>query len=112
MGFLLKIVIFAVAVYGIWAVASRWYRLLGGGRAKPPAPAPERRETAAAPPKPRRPVVEETRLCARPAVPMSRQALQNAAVPDCPQPGLTGDRPVPILPHRKNGLKWRKYKAF
>ncbi len=25
---------------------------------------------------------------------------------------LTGRGAVPILPHRKNGLKWRKYKAF
>jgi hypothetical protein len=85
MGFLLKIVIFAIAVYGIWAVASRWYRLLGGGRVKPPAPAPERRETAAAPPKPRRPVVEETRLCAACGSYVSAGAAKCGRA-DCPQP--------------------------
>jgi hypothetical protein len=89
MGFLLKIVIFAVAVYGIWATASRWYRLLGGGRAKPPppspAPVPEQRETAAAPSKPRRPVVEETRLCAACGSYVSTGAAK-CGRPDCPQP--------------------------
>ena len=85
MGFLLKIVIFAIAVYGIWAMARRWYRLLGGGRPKPPAPAPERRETAAAPPKPRRAVVEETRLCAACGSYVSAGAAKCGRA-DCPQP--------------------------
>ena len=85
MGFLLKIVIFAIAVYGIWATASRWYRLLGGGKNKPPAPVPERRETAAAPPKPRRPVVEETRLCAACGSYVSAGAAK-CGRPDCPLP--------------------------
>jgi hypothetical protein len=85
MGFLLKIVIFAIAVYGIWATASRWYRLLGGGQAKQPASAPDRRETAAAPPKPRRPVIEETRLCAACGsyVPAGAAKCDRS---DCPQP--------------------------
>ena len=85
MGFLLKIVVFAVVVYGIWATARRWYRLLGGGQAKPPAPTQERRETAAAPPEPRRPVVEETRLCAACASYVSAGAAK-CGRPDCPQP--------------------------
>jgi hypothetical protein len=85
MGFLLKIVIFAIAVYGIWATASRWYRLLGGNQARPPAPAPERRETAAAPPKPRRPVVEETRLCAACGSYVAAGAAK-CGRSDCPQP--------------------------
>ena len=85
MGFLLKLVVFAIAIYGIWAVASRWYRLLGGGQAKPPAPAPDRRETAAAPPTPRRPVVEETRLCAACGSYVSSGAAK-CGRPDCPQP--------------------------
>jgi len=85
MGFLLKIVIFAIAVYGIWATASRWYRLLGGGRAKPPAPAPDRREAAAPPAKPRRPVVEDTQLCAACGSYVSAGAAK-CGRPDCPQP--------------------------
>jgi hypothetical protein len=85
MGFLLKIVIFAIAVYGIWATASRWYRLLGGGQAKAPSPAPERRETAAEPSNRRRPVVEETRLCAACGSYVSA-GVTKCARPDCPQP--------------------------
>jgi hypothetical protein len=85
MGFLLKIVIFAIVVYGIWATANRWYRLLGGDRSKPPAPTPDRRETAAAPPGPRRPVVEETRLCAACGSYVSTGAAK-CGRPDCPQP--------------------------
>jgi hypothetical protein len=87
MGFLLKIVIFAIVVYGIWATANRWYRRLGGGQAKPPAPAPgpDRRETAAAPPKPRGPVVEDTRLCAACGSYVSAGAAK-CGRPDCPQP--------------------------
>ncbi|MCW5737685.1 MAG: hypothetical protein KIS73_26425 [Enhydrobacter sp.] len=66
MGFLLKIVIFAVAVYGIWATARRFYRLFGGsdGASRRPAPTPERRETAVPPPRAGGAVVEDTRLCA------------------------------------------------
>ena len=85
MGFLLKIVVFAIVVYGIWATANRWYRLLGGDRAKPPAPAPDRRETAAAPPKPPRAVVEETRLCTACGSYVSTGAAK-CGRPDCPQP--------------------------
>jgi hypothetical protein len=87
MGFLLKIVVFAVAVYGIWVVANRWYRLLGGGRPKPPAraPAAERRETAAAPPRSRGPVVEETRLCSACGSYVSAGAAKCGRT-DCPQP--------------------------
>jgi hypothetical protein len=86
MGFLSKILAFAVLAYAIWAMASRIYRSLGGGgQPKPPAPAPDRRETAAAPPKPRRPVVEETRLCAACGSYVSAGAVK-CGRPDCPQP--------------------------
>jgi hypothetical protein len=85
MGLLFKIVVFAVVVYGIWATARRWYGLLGG-KTKPPAPAPsERRETAAAPPKPRRAVVEDTRLCTVCGAYVSASAAR-CGRPDCPQP--------------------------
>ena len=87
MGFLLKIVIFAIAVYGIWATARRFYRLFGGGggAARPPAPAPDRRETAAPPPRAGGPVVEETRLCAACGSYVSAGAAR-CGRPDCPQP--------------------------
>jgi hypothetical protein len=85
MGFLLKIVIFGIAVYGIWATASRWYRLLGGDRNRSPQPAPDRRETAAAPPNVRRPVVEDTRLCAACGSYVSAGTAKCGRA-DCPQP--------------------------
>jgi hypothetical protein len=63
MGFLLKIVIFAVAAYGIWTTANRWFNFLGGNRpAVPPAPtppAPPPSQTA----RTKTPVVEDTRPC-------------------------------------------------
>ena len=40
MGFLSKILAFALLAYAIWATANKIYRSLGGGQAKPPAPAP------------------------------------------------------------------------
>jgi len=59
MGFLLKIVIFAVAAYGIWTTANRWFNFLGGNRPSvPPAPPPP---PQAARTKTR--VVEDTRPC-------------------------------------------------
>ena len=65
MGFLLKIVMFAVAVYGIWATREgACYRLFGRRRQRQAAAragAGARRPRAA---QPRRPVVEDTRLCA------------------------------------------------
>ena len=87
MGFLLKVVIFAVAVYGIWATANRWYRLLGGGRPKPPAqtPAAGEREAAAVPPRPRGPVIEETRLCVACGSYVAADAAKCGRT-DCPQP--------------------------
>ena len=57
MGFLLKILIFAVVVYGAWSAARRWLGLFGG---QPQPPVPPRRDPAA---EPRRAVVEDTRLC-------------------------------------------------
>ena len=59
MGLLLKIVLLAVAAYGIWTVARRWYGILGGGTAKPPTTAkPDKPQPAA-----RKVVVEDTRPC-------------------------------------------------
>jgi hypothetical protein len=84
MGFLLKIVIFAIAVYGIWATASRWYRMLGGGQTRPTTPAPQRRESAGTP-RASRPVVEETRLCAACGSYVAAGAAK-CGRPDCPQP--------------------------
>jgi hypothetical protein len=78
MGFILKIVIFGVAAYGIWNTANRWFNALGGNR--PPA---------APPPPPTRPmpgqrVVEDTRPCpvcgAYVAV-----GVAKCGRPDCPQ---------------------------
>jgi hypothetical protein len=80
MGFLLKIAIFAVVVYGAWTTVRRWTSLLGGGQPKPP---PARHE--APPPAPRQPVVEETRLCPICAAYVS-VANAKCGRPDCPQP--------------------------
>ena len=84
MGLLFKIVVFAIAAYGIWATARRWLGLFGGqGPAR--APAPERREAAPPPPKPRAPVVEDTRLCTACGSYVSASAAK-CGRPDCPQP--------------------------
>ena len=58
MGFLLKIAIFAVVVYVAWTTARRWLGLSIGGQRGRRAPPPRE-----APPQPRRPVVEDTRMC-------------------------------------------------
>jgi hypothetical protein len=83
MGFLLKIVIFAIAAYGIWATARRWYGWLSG-QPKPPVRAPERRAPPP-PPSARRPVVEDTRLCAACGAYVSASAAKCGRT-DCPQP--------------------------
>ena len=85
MGFLLKIAIFAVVVYGIWKTAKKWYGILGGTADNAPAQkpeAPQRRETPA--PAASRPAIEETRLC---SVCASYVSLSGAKCgrPDCPQ---------------------------
>ena len=77
MGFLLKILIFAVVVYGAWTTARRWLGLFGG---PPAAPAPRRDA-----PQPRRAVVEDTRLCAVCGAYVSASAAK-CGRPDCPQP--------------------------
>jgi hypothetical protein len=77
MGFLLKIAILAVVVYGAWTTVRRWTSILGGGQPKPP---PARRETP--PQAPRGPVIEETRLCPV----CSAYVAAKCGRPDCPQP--------------------------
>ena len=81
MGFLLKIAILAVVVYGAWKTVRRWTSILGGGQ--PKAPPPVRRE--APPQAPRQPVVEETRLCPICAAYVSVGGAK-CGRPDCPQP--------------------------
>ena len=81
MGFLLKIAILAVVVYGAWTTVRRWYGILGGG--PPKAPPPARRETP--PQASRQPVVEETRLCPICAAYVSVPGAK-CGRPDCPQP--------------------------
>jgi len=78
MGFLLKIVVFAVVVYGIWTTARRWLGLFGG-LSKPPEP--PRREAA---PPPRRVVVEDTRLCTVCGAYVAANAAK-CGRSDCPQ---------------------------
>jgi hypothetical protein len=79
MGFLLKILIFAVVVYGAWTAARRWLGLFGGQPQRPPVP--PRRE---AQPQPRRAVVEDTRLCTVCGAYVSATAAK-CGRPDCPQ---------------------------
>ena len=81
MGFLLKIAIFAVVAYGVWATVRRWLGVLGGGQAK--GPPPVRRETPTQ--APRGPVIEETRLCTVCAAYVS-VAGAKCGRSDCPQP--------------------------
>jgi len=89
MGLILKIVIFAVAAYGIWTTASRWFNLLGGNRRPPPANRPQAprentRETAQARPR----VIEDTHPCSVCGAYVSAGAAKCAAKcarPDCPQ---------------------------
>jgi hypothetical protein len=80
MGFLLKIAIFAVVVYGVWTTVRRWYGVLGGQAKAPP---PARREAPAQ--APRKPVVEEMRLCPVCAAHVSVAAAKCGRA-DCPQP--------------------------
>jgi hypothetical protein len=79
MGFLLKIAVFAVVVYGAWTTARRWFGLFGG---PPRAPAPPTREAA---PPPRRAVVEDTRLCTVCGAYVAAGAAK-CGRSDCPQP--------------------------
>ena len=78
MGLLLKIAIFAVVAYGVWTTVRRWYGVLGGDATKK-APPPAEREA------PRRPAVEETRLCSSCGSYVSVSAAK-CGRPDCPQP--------------------------
>jgi hypothetical protein len=78
MGFLLKIAIFAVVVYGAWTTARRWLGLFGG-LSKPPEP-PQR----GAAPQSRRVVVEDTRLCTVCGTYVAANAAK-CGRSDCPQ---------------------------
>ncbi|MBS0548147.1 MAG: hypothetical protein JSR24_10365 [Proteobacteria bacterium] len=70
MGFILKIVIFAVAAYGIWTTANRWFNILGGNRRTPAPPPPQNPPQSANRPQgprenpvPRPRIVEDTHPC-------------------------------------------------
>ncbi|UYN96649.1 MAG: hypothetical protein KIT25_06885 [Enhydrobacter sp.] len=64
MGWLLKLALLAMAVYGVWMTVRRWYRLFGGGAAPPPpAPRPPDSPPARQQPPPRGVVVEDTQPC-------------------------------------------------
>jgi hypothetical protein len=64
MGFLIKILIFAVAAYGVWSIFNTWRRGLGAppvARKKPPEQAtvdPGRATVGT-----RKPVIEDTEAC-------------------------------------------------
>ena len=74
MGFLLKIILFGVAIYAVWKTLARWKghydRFVGrppeAARPAPPPPAQPaaRRPSAAAPAGARKVVIEETVQCA------------------------------------------------
>ena len=81
MGFLLKIAVFAVVVYGAWTTARRWLGLFGG-LSKPPEPSQPPQREAAAPP--RRVVVEDTRLCTVCGAYVAANAAKCGRA-DCPQ---------------------------
>jgi len=85
MGFLLKIVIFAVVVYGAWTTARRWIGLFSG-RKPTNAPPPAARDPSPGPaPGPsRRVVVEDTRLCTGCGTYVAANAAR-CDRPDCPQ---------------------------
>jgi hypothetical protein len=106
MGFLLKIAILAVVVYGAWTTVRRWTSILGGGQPKAAAGSARGAAAGAAPARGRRDAAlpDLYRLRVGRRCKMRPARLSPAR--------LTGRGSVPILPHRKNGLKWRKYKAF
>jgi hypothetical protein len=80
MGLLLKIVIFAVAAYGIWTTANRWFNFLGGNRPSvPPTPPPP--QTA----RTKTRVVEDTRPCPVCGAYVTAGTAK-CSRPDCPQP--------------------------
>ncbi|WP_422002843.1 hypothetical protein [Reyranella sp.] len=91
MGFLLKIVLFGVAVYAAWKTFSRWKglwdRFVGGPTAAPPPvpPSAPQAPPAPAPMASRRATVEDAVQCA------GCGAYAAASVPFCSQCG----RPLP-----------------
>jgi hypothetical protein len=82
MGLLLKIVLLAVAAYGAWTVARRWFGIFGGGTPKAPPPA---KDQATPPPNARRRVVEDTHPCPACGAYVSASAAK-CSRQDCPQP--------------------------
>jgi hypothetical protein len=86
MGLLLKIALVAVAAYAIWALARRWFGLLGGG---PPAkpPAQPQQPPPSAPPEPKRVrVVEDAQPCPACGAYVA-SAASKCGRSDCPQVG-------------------------
>jgi hypothetical protein len=79
MGFLLKIAVFAVVVYGVWTAARRWLGLFGG-LPRPPAP-PQPGKATQSP----RVVIEDTRLCPACNAYVAANAGKCGRA-DCPQP--------------------------
>jgi len=82
MGFLLKIVVFGVAVYTVWMTVTRWYGLLSGRRPNQPVRG-ERPPAPQAPSQPR--PVEDTYPCKICGVYVMASAGK-CERPDCPQP--------------------------
>jgi hypothetical protein len=83
MGWLFKILVFAIAAYGIWLIARRWLHLFGIGQKPPAPPVPPRRDQPP-PPQPRRVVVEDTRMCTACNAYVSTTAAK-CGRSDCPQ---------------------------
>jgi hypothetical protein len=88
MGFLLKIILFGVAVYALWRTVAHWKGLFDRvtGKAQPPArPAPPQPPQRQQQPSARAQVIDATASC-----PMCNAYLSNAATKcgrsDCPLP--------------------------
>jgi hypothetical protein len=88
MGFLLKIVIFAVAAYGIWTTANRWFNFLGGNRTpapRPPNPSPTPPPTSTQAPREKTRIVEDTHPCPVCGAYVTT-GMAKCSRSDCPQP--------------------------
>ncbi len=85
MGMLLKIIMLGVVAYGVWNTARRWLNVLGGDRAKAPAPPPTPRAPVGPAQSVRRPIIEDTRACPACGAYVSLSGAK-CGRPDCPQP--------------------------
>jgi hypothetical protein len=93
MGFLLKIVVFGVAVYTLWMTVTRWYRLFSGRRPgenpngpvrgdRPPSSQPNASQPQS---QPQRAQIEDTypcKICGVYVMASARKCERS----DCPQP--------------------------